>query len=56
MITRIDFMMAVAYSLTDEECRQLFDADRDDMFDGVAKWNQNLEVAYNEFCNDLQVF
>ena len=56
MITRIDFMMAAAYALTDQECQDLFGVDRDNMFEGVAKWNQNLEIAYNEFCSNDDIF
>ena len=49
---RIDYMKMCAECLNEEEGRRLFDRDRDSMLDGSAVWNQALEVAYNEYCDN----
>lgn len=49
---RIDYMKICAECLSEDECRRLFDRDRDEMAEGTAVWNQSLEVAYNEYCDN----
>lgn len=48
---RIDYMKMCAECLSEDECR-LFDRDRDEMAEGTAVWNQSLEIAYNEYCDN----
>ena len=48
---RIDYMKMCAECLNEDECR-LFDRDRDEMAEGTAVWNQPLEIAYNEYCDN----
>ena len=45
---RIDYMKMCAECLSEDECRRMFDRDRDEMAEGTAVWNQALEVAYND--------
>ena len=49
---RIDYMKMCAECLSEDECRRLFDRDRDEMAEGTAVWNQFLEIAYNEYCDN----
>lgn len=49
---RIDYMKMCAEYLSEDECRRLFDRDRDEMAEGTAVWNQSLEIAYNEYCDN----
>lgn len=49
---RIDYMKMCAECLSEDECRRLFDRDRDEMAEGTAVWNQPLEIAYNEYCDN----
>ncbi len=49
---RIDYMKICAECLSEDECRRLFDRDRDEMAEGIAVWNQSLEIAYNEYCDN----
>ena len=49
---RIDYMKMCAECLSEDECRRLFDRDRDEMAEGTAVWNQSLEIAYNEYCDN----
>lgn len=49
---RIDYMKMCAECLNEDECRRLFDRDRDEMAEGTAVWNQPLEIAYNEYCDN----
>ena len=49
---RIDYMKMCAECLNESECRRLFDRDRDEMLEGTAVWNQSLEIAYNEYCDN----
>lgn len=49
---RIDYMKMCAECLSEDECRRLFDSDRDEMAEGTAVWNQSLEIAYNEYCDN----
>ena len=49
---RIDYMKMCAECLSEDECRRLFDRDRDEMAEGTAVWNQPLEIAYNEYCDE----
>lgn len=49
---RIDYMKMCAECLNEDECRRLFDRDRDEMAEGTAVWNQSLEIAYNEYCDN----
>ena len=49
---RIDYMKMCAKCLSEDECRRLFDRDRDEMAEGTAVWNQSLEIAYNEYCDN----
>lgn len=49
---RIDYMEMCAECLSEDECRRLFDRDRDEMAEGTAVWNQSLEIAYNEYCDN----
>lgn len=49
---RIDYMKMCAECLSKDECRRLFDRDRDEMAERTAVWNQPLEIAYNEYCDN----
>lgn len=49
---KIDYMKMCAECLNEDECRRLFDRDRDEMAEGTAVWNQSLEIAYNEYCDN----
>ncbi len=49
---RTDYMIMCAECLNEDECHRLFDRDRDEMLDGTAVWNQSLEIAYNEYCEN----
>ena len=49
---RIDYMKMCAECLNEDDCRRLFDRDRDEMLDGTAVWNQSLEIAYDEYCDN----
>ena len=49
---RTDYMVMCAECLNEDECRRLFDRDRDEMLDGSAVWNQSLECAYNDYINN----
>ena len=51
MMYRVDYMRMCAESLSESECRRLFDRDREEMLEGTALWNFPLEVAYNEVCD-----
>ena len=53
---RIDYMKMCAECLSEDECRRLFDRDRDEMAEGTAVWNQSLEIAYNEYCDNEDGF
>ena len=49
---RIDYMKMCAECLNEDECRRLFDRNCDEMAEGTAVWNQSLEIAYNEYCDN----
>ena len=52
MTTRIDYMIMCAECLDDEDCKRLFNLDRDEMLDGTATWNQAIEYAYSEYVSN----
>ena len=49
---RVEYMEMAAYCLSEDDCKRLFDRDRDKMLDGTAVWNESLEAAYNDYCNN----
>lgn len=53
-MTRIEYMAMCAECLNEDECRRLFDRDRDEMLEGTAVWSQSLEIAYNEYCDNSE--
>lgn len=56
-MNRIEYMIELAYNLSEDDCWRLFGVSRDLMLEGKAVWNYNLEYAYNEYmmeCEDTE--
>ena len=53
-MTRTEYMKTCGECLNEEDCVRLFDRQKEDLEDGTAKWNQALEVSYNEYVQEEQ--
>ncbi|MBR2701441.1 MAG: hypothetical protein IKE77_05085, partial [Erysipelotrichaceae bacterium] len=45
-------MKEVAINCSRMECRDLFGHSKEEMISGTARWDQTLERAYNDYCNE----
>lgn len=49
---RTEYMIMVGECLSEDECMRLFERSKDELKEGTAVWNQSLEIAYNEYCDN----
>ena len=49
---RTEYMVMVGECLSEDECMRLFERSKDELKEGTAVWNQSLEIAYNEYCDN----
>ncbi len=52
VMNRSAWMKEVAINCSRMECRELFGHSKDEMVSGTARWDQTLERAYNDYCNE----
>lgn len=51
-MTRTEYGTLLGESLSNDECIRLFDTTKDELLENRYKWNQSLEVAYQEFMDN----
>lgn len=49
---RTEYMIMIGECLNEDECMRLFERSKDELKEGIAVWNQCLEIAYNEYCDN----
>lgn len=52
VMNRSAWMKEVAINCSRMECKDLFGHSKDEMISGTARWDQTLERAYNDYCNE----
>ena len=52
VMNRSAWMKEVAINCSRMECRDLFGHSKEEMISGTARWDQTLERAYNDYCNE----
>ena len=52
VMNRSAWMKEVAVNCSRMECRDLFGHSKEEMISGTARWDQTLERAYNDYCNE----
>lgn len=52
VMNRSAWMKEVAINCSRMECKDLFGHSKEEMLSGTARWDQTLERAYNDYCNE----
>lgn len=52
VLGRAEWMKEIGMNCSRMECRDLFGHSKDEMVNGTARWDQNLERAYNDYYNE----
>lgn len=52
VMNRSAWMKEVAINCSRMECMNVFGHSKDEMISGTARWDQTLERAYNDYCNE----
>lgn len=52
VLGRAEWMKEIGMNCSRMECRNLFGHSKDEMVNGTARWDQNLERAYNDYYNE----
>lgn len=52
VLGRAEWMKEIGMNCSRMECKDLFGHSKDEMVTGTARWDQILERAYNDYCNE----
>lgn len=52
VLGRAEWMKEIGMNCSRMECRDLFGHSKDELVNGTARWDQNLERAYNDYYNE----
>lgn len=52
VMNRSAWMKEIGINCSREECQRVFGHSKDEMINGTARWDQNLERAYNDYYNE----
>lgn len=52
VLGRAEWMKEIGINCSRMECMDLFGHSKDEMVTGTARWDQTLERAYNDYCNE----